>query len=187
MGGAGVLSRQSNRNEPEVKNSRVLCDRTAPQVHSNRCPANCLVMKRTLFALASIAAFSPVGSAIAAMPDVETYTYVTKKYNLLIRETRDSCAFYTDPNFVVVTNERNIRKLIVLQTQSKRGGTACNGVFQFHYADVNCQTNQILFTNGVGSPASWKYEQYFDPATTKRICALPVVEFGVPNRRPTAK
>jgi hypothetical protein len=141
-------------------------------------------------------AFSILGqtTAIAALPDIETYNFVTRKYNLLMRQSRDGCEFYTDPEFIVARSERpnqpdkNIRQLIVLQTTGKNSGSACSGVFQFQYADVNCRTNQITYTNGVGSPATWKTDRYSDPAMAKKICALPTVDFGTPTQNlPPAK
>lgn len=152
------------------------------------------VMKKTLTTLVALSVLSPAIAAVAAMPDVETYNAVRKKYTLLIRETRDSCVFYTDPKFVTANpKQRDIRQLIVLQTQSdsfgvaqgaNRGGTACEGMFQFQYADVNCKTNQLSFTHAIGSPATWKYDRYTDAETTKKICALPIVEFGIPSSPP---
>lgn len=127
-------------------------------------------------------------AAIAALPDVETYNFVTRKYSLLMRQSRDGCVFYTDPEFIVARSEKpdrsdkNIRQLIVLQTMARDGGSACNGVFQFKYADVNCRTNEITYTDGVGSPASWKTTRYFDPAMSKKICALSTVEFATPTQ-----
>lgn len=106
----------------------------------------------------------------------------------MIRETKDGCVFQTDPKFVVVTpNQPDIRRLIVLQSQGKKSGSACDGVFQFQFADVNCKTGQMQFTQGLGAPQTWKYESYSDSAIAKKICALPVMQYGVPNRRPTAK
>ncbi|MEP0916803.1 hypothetical protein NC981_08220 [Leptolyngbya sp. DQ-M1] len=128
------------------------------------------------------------GVAIAALPDVETYEFVTKKYNLLMRQSRDGCVFYADPKFIVARSEKpdrsdkNIRQLIVLQTMTKDGGSACSGVFQFQYADVNCRTNTVTYTDGVGSPATWKTASYSDPAMAKKICALPTVEFATPTQ-----
>ncbi len=128
------------------------------------------------------------GAQIAALPDVETYNFVTKKYSLRIRESRDGCVFYTDPEFIVSRSEtpnrsdKNIRQLIVLQTQNRNGGTACNGVFQFQYADVNCRTNQIGYTSAIGAPATWKTERYQDSALTRKICALPTVQFDTPTQ-----
>jgi hypothetical protein len=143
------------------------------------------VMKKTLTTLVALSVLNPSIAAVAAMPDVETYNTVRKKYTLFIRETRDSCVFYTDPKFVTANpKQRDIRQLIVLQTQSDRGGTACEGMFQFQYADVNCKTNQLSFTHAIGSPATWKYERYTDAETTKKICALPIVEFGIPSSPP---
>lgn len=127
-------------------------------------------------------------SAVAALPDVETYNFVTKKYNLLIRESRDGCVFYTDPKFVVSRsespnrNDNNIRQLVVLQSQNRTGGTACEGVFQFLYADVNCRTNQISYTTAIGSPSTWKVERQQDAALSKKLCALPTVRFDTPTQ-----
>lgn len=133
-------------------------------------------------------------SAIAALPDVETYNFVTRKYSLFLRASRDGCEFYTDPSFIVARSERpnprdtNIRQLIVLQVTGKNSGSACNGVFQFQYADVNCRTNQISYTSGMGSPATWTVERHSEPAMAKKICALPTVEFGTPTQNlPSAK
>jgi hypothetical protein len=131
-------------------------------------------------AIATLTA-SPV---LAAMPDVETYTTATKKYNFLVRTSRDSCTYSADPKFVVAGRVPNVRQLIVLRTQSNKSGSACNGIFDFHYLDVNCQTNQMSFTTAIGSPATWTYDRYTDPDMSKKICALPVVEFGTPSRRP---
>ena len=134
------------------------------------------------------------GVATAALPDVETYNFVTRKYNLLMRTSRDGCAFYTDPEFVVARSEKpnqsdkNIRQLIVLQTASRDSGSGCNGVFQFQYADVNCRTNEIRYTSAIGSPANWKTDRESDAAMAKKVCALPTVEFGTPTRNlPPAK
>lgn len=134
------------------------------------------------------------GVAMAALPDIKTFNFVMRKYNLLIRQSRDGCEFYTDPEFVVSRSERpnqadkNIRQLIVLQTTGKNSGSACSGVFQFQYADVNCRTNEISYTNGIGSAATWKIDRYSDPAMTRKICALPTVEFGTPTQNlPPAK
>lgn len=151
-------------------------------------------MRKSIAILTILTVCSPSLSAIAALPDVETYNFVTKKYNLLIRESRDGCVFYTDPEFVVARseipnrNDKNIRQLIVLQTQNRKGGTACEGVFQFLYADVNCRTNQISYTTGIGSPATWKVERQQDATLSKKLCALPTVEFGTPTQNlPPAK
>lgn len=143
---------------------------------------------KTVAAIALAFAAVGQGVAIAALPDVETYELVTKKYNLLIRQSRDGCVFYTDPKFIVARSEtrdrsdKNIRQLIVLQTMPKDGGSACSGVFQFQYADVNCRTNEITYTDGLGSPATWKTSRYSDPAMSKKICALPTVEFATPTQ-----
>ncbi len=128
------------------------------------------------------------GVAIAALPDVETYNFVTRKYNLLMRQSRDGCSFYADPEFIVARSEKqtgsdkNIRQLIVLQTAEQNSGAGCGGVFQFQYADVNCRTNEIAYTDAIGSPAAWKTDRYSDAKLTKKICALPTVEFGTPTQ-----
>ncbi|MBW4443690.1 MAG: hypothetical protein KME10_21155 [Plectolyngbya sp. WJT66-NPBG17] len=134
------------------------------------------------------------GAAFAALPDVETYNFAIRKYSLLMRQSRDGCAFYADPEFIVARSEKtngsdkNIRQLIVLQTADKDSGSGCSGVFQFQYADVNCRTNQITYTDAIGSPASWKTDRYSDSAMTKKICALPTVEFATPTQNlPPAK
>ncbi|MER3433549.1 MAG: hypothetical protein C4288_08965 [Leptolyngbya sp. ERB_1_1] len=134
------------------------------------------------------------GAAIAALPDIETYNLVTRKYNLLMRQSRDGCAFYADPEFIVARSEKpnrsdkNIRQIIVLQTADKNSASGCSGVFQFQYADVNCRTNEIAYTNAIGSPATWKTDRYSDSAMVKKICALPTVEFGTPTQNlPPAK
>lgn len=134
------------------------------------------------------------GAAFAALPDIETYNFVLKKYDLLMRQSRDGCAFYADPDFIVARSEKpngadkNIRQLIVLQTADRNSGSGCSGVFQFLYADVNCRTNQITYTDAIGSPASWKTNRYSDPEMSKKICALPTVEFATPTQNlPPAK
>lgn len=138
-------------------------------------------MKKALSALITVSVLSQSVPALTALPDVETYNQVTKKYNFLLLESRSGCAYYTDPTFVTLNaRQRDVRQLIVLQTQSKQGGSLCGGVFQFQYADVNCSNNQIRLTDAVGSPATWRYERYSDPEMTKKVCALPIVEFGVP-------
>ncbi len=143
-------------------------------------------MKTSVVVLSAIACLVQF-PALAAMPDVETYTAATKKYNFLVRTTRDSCTYSIDPKFVVAGKEPNVRQLIALRTQGDRSGTACNGVFEFLYADVNCKTTQLSFTNAIGSPATWKYERYTDADMSKKVCALPVVDFGLPTRRSPAK
>jgi hypothetical protein len=138
-------------------------------------------MKKALSALITVSVLSQSVPALTALPDVETYNQATKKYNFLLLESRSGCAYYTDPTFVTLNSrQKDVRQLIVLQTQSKNGGSLCSGVFQFQYADVNCSNNQIRLTDAVGSPATWKYERYSDPEMTKKVCALPIVEFGVP-------
>lgn len=149
---------------------------------------------KTVAAIALSLSVLSQGAAIAALPDVETYNFVTKKYSLLMRQSRDGCAFYADPEFIVARSEKpnrtdkNIRQLIVLQTADKNSGSGCSGVFQFLYADVNCRTNQISYTDAIGSPAAWKTNRYSDSAMTKKICALPTVEFATPTQNlPPAK
>jgi hypothetical protein len=133
-------------------------------------------MQKILTSIAFLSIFAQTLPAIAVFPDPETYQYITKKYNLLLRQGRDGCAYYADPT--LVQGDKDMRKLIVLFTEGPNSGTFCRGMFRFVWLDVNCKTNLATYTNAIGSPANWQISRETDAETTQKICAISPQNLG---------
>jgi hypothetical protein len=106
----------------------------------------------------------------AALPDRETYDFVTSRYTLLLEQTRSGCGYYANPDTLYVKG--NDRGLLVLLMRGNPGGSLCNGVFEFKNLEVRCKTGEIAYIDRIGSPANWKEEWYSNPGVAKQVCAL---------------
>lgn len=116
------------------------------------------------------AVFLPFSSAFAALPDAETYNFVTSRYFLLLDERRSGCGFFANPDTLAVDDEN--RSLLVLQMRSPNGGSACNGVFDFHTLQVRCESQEVSYSSQIGSPATWDESWMVSPTVAEQVCAL---------------
>ncbi|MGE5660167.1 MAG: hypothetical protein ACM37W_26555 [Actinomycetota bacterium] len=111
--------------------------------------------------------------SVAGTPDRETWEYITHRYHLLLEETRDSCGYYANPN-TLSKLEGGVRGLSVLLMHSQRGGSMCQGVFQFQEMTVKCQTGEVAYADRRGSPANWgTLEFQRKPEVARKVCTLP--------------
>lgn len=111
--------------------------------------------------------------ALAALPDQETYEFVSQRYNLPIENTRGGCTYYANPD-TLYQNRNNpaIRGLSVLLMRGEQGGSMCNGVFEFKDLTVNCQTEEVVYSDRIGSPATWNDQPYVNSGLASEVCAL---------------
>src|SRR6478672_6158163 len=112
-------------------------------------------MKPTLTLLSAIAlSLASTGPAHAALPDQETYDFVTERYSLLLENTRGGCSNYANPATLSQESDNSpLLSVSVLQMRGEVGGSMCNGVFEFQELSVNCQTGEVMYRNLIGSPA----------------------------------
>jgi hypothetical protein len=110
-------------------------------------------------------------SSHAALPDQETYDFVTRRYNLLLEETRSGCGYYANPSTLSVTGDE--RALSVLLMRGPSGGSSCNGLFQFQRLQVRCSTEEVSYSEQIGSPANWEISWYQNNQVAQQICSLP--------------
>ena len=107
----------------------------------------------------------------AALPDQETYNFVRHKYNLLLQISRGGCSYYANPQTLSV--QGNIRVMSVLLTRGDGGGgSACNGIFEFLRLTVRCQSQEISYSDAIGSPANIGEEWQQNLEVANRICSL---------------
>lgn len=110
-------------------------------------------------------------SSQAALPDQETYNFARKRYNLLIRMSRDGCSYYANPQTLSI--QENTRIVSVLLTRGEvGGGSGCNGIFQFLRLTVRCQNQEISYSDAIGSPANQQEEWQPNLEVANRICSL---------------
>lgn len=107
----------------------------------------------------------------AALPDQETYDFVIRRYNLLLEETRSGCGYYANPNTLSVTGDE--RALSVLLMRGPSGGSACNGLFQFQVLQVRCPTEEVSYSEQIGSPANWEASWSQNTQVAQQVCSLP--------------
>jgi hypothetical protein len=108
--------------------------------------------------------------SIAALPDQETYDFVTSKYTLLLEQTRGGCGYYANPNTLSITG--NERTVSILMMRGQPGGTACNGVFEFQVLSVRCQTGEVSYSEQLASPANWQEDWHSNAEVAQQICSL---------------
>lgn len=107
----------------------------------------------------------------AALPDQETYNFARQKYNLLVQISRGGCSYYANPQTLSI--EGNTRILSVLLTRGETGGgSSCNGIFEFLRLTVRCQSQEISYSEAIGSPANIVEEWQLNEEVTNRICSL---------------
>lgn len=107
----------------------------------------------------------------AALPDQETYNFVRHKYNLLLQISRGGCSYYANPQTLSV--QGNTRVISVLLTRGDvGGGSACNGIFEFLRLTVRCQSQEISYSDAIGSPANMGEEWQQNLEVANRICSL---------------
>jgi hypothetical protein len=122
---------------------------------------------------------SPIAVAIAALsclpvraalPSEDVYNSATSQYTLLLHQSRDGCGYYANPKTLSVNG--NQRYLSVLLTRGDPGGSACNGVFEFQVLSVNCQAQQVSYSNRIHSPADWVEEWHPDRDVADKVCSI---------------
>ncbi len=105
----------------------------------------------------------------AALPDRAVQTLVSQIYSHHWATDRTGCDYYIHPNNL---NQRGgQQRLIVLRTQGKLGGSACNGVFEFEVLTANCEQRELSISNEIGSPASWVVRRYRNPEAVREVCS----------------
>ncbi|MEB3277412.1 MAG: hypothetical protein VKK42_00630 [Lyngbya sp.] len=111
--------------------------------------------------------------SLAAFPDAETVEFVTRKYNVLLENTRSGCGYYANPNTLTVSSQNSsVRELSVLLKPGEISGSMCNGVFEFWVLTVNCQTSEISYSERMGSPANWTQNFYKNLEVSQKVCGL---------------
>ncbi|NES64412.1 MAG: hypothetical protein F6K24_03640 [Okeania sp. SIO2D1] len=131
----------------------------------------------------------------AAVPDRETFEFIfacfdgwesrvvtqvqrredvnVNKYHLHLQDTRGGCGYYANPNTISQSIENPaIKNLIVLQMRGKPGESMCNGIFNFLRFQVNCNTDEISYSENIGSPANWNENTYISSQIASKICSL---------------
>lgn len=108
--------------------------------------------------------------AQAALPDDESYEFVTSRYNVLLEQRRNGCAYYANPRTLV--SQGNDRRLSVLLIQNN--GSLCNGTFEFQVLSVRCQSREVSYSVRIGSPANWVENWQQIPAVADPVCSMPV-------------
>ena len=108
--------------------------------------------------------------SIAALPDQETYDFVTSKYDLLLEQTRDGCGYYANPDTIAINSDE--RSVVILMTRGQPGGTACNGVFKFLILSVRCQTEEVSYSERLASPANWQENWHSNAEVAQQICSF---------------
>ena len=131
-------------------------------------------MKQTFTLLSAIAlSFASTVPAHAALPDPETYDFVTERYNLLLENTRGGCSNYANPATLVQDSDNSpLVGVTVLQMRGEPGGSMCNGVFEFKQLSVNCQTAEVMYRDLIGSPANWTEQPYQNEDLANKVCSL---------------
>ena len=97
----------------------------------------------------------------AATPDAASTEAVMEHYSVLLKVSRDGCAYFLNPDTVHI-NESGLRAGSVVLVDGS-DGTSCNGMFRFETLAVNCQAESVSFFEAVGSPATWQQNFYRDP------------------------
>ncbi|HEY9858284.1 MAG TPA: hypothetical protein V6D16_02180 [Candidatus Obscuribacterales bacterium] len=131
-------------------------------------------MKQTLSLVTAIAlSLATTVPARAALPDQETYDFVTERYTLMLEDTRGGCSNYANPATLSQASDNSpLLSVTVLQTRGENGGSMCNGVFEFKQLSVNCQTAEVTYRDLTGSPASWNEQPYQNEDLANKVCSL---------------
>nr|WP_290226502.1 hypothetical protein [Trichocoleus desertorum] len=131
-------------------------------------------MKQTLTLVTAIAlSLATTVPARAALPDQETYDFVTEHYSLLLEDTRGGCSNYANPGTLSQASDNSpLVSVNVLQMQGEVGGSMCNGVFEFKELNVNCQTAEVMYRDLIGSPANWTEQPYQNEGLANKVCSL---------------
>jgi hypothetical protein len=131
-------------------------------------------MKQTLTLLSAIAlSLASTVPAQAALPDQETYDFVTERYTLLLENTRGGCSNYANPATLSQASDNSaLLSVTVLQMRGDPGGSLCNGVFEFQRLSVNCQTAEVMYRKLIGSPATWNEQPYQNEDLANKVCSL---------------
>ncbi|MDX2215806.1 MAG: hypothetical protein SFY66_21260 [Oculatellaceae cyanobacterium bins.114] len=126
----------------------------------------------SLMAIAGILGYmGSLPSSYAALPDEETYNFVISRYSLLIQDDTD-CRYYANPSTLVINGDE--RRIVVLFTRGDRGGSLCNGIFEFQMLRVNCRLGEIVYSPQLDSPANWVHQEQrsINYTVANQICAL---------------
>ena len=131
-------------------------------------------MKQTLTLVTAIGlSLATTVPARAALPDQETYDFVTERYSLLLENTRGGCSNYANPDTLSQASDNSpLLSVNVLQTRGEVGGSMCNGVFEFKELSVNCQTAEVMYRDLIGSPANWTEQPYQNEDLANKVCSL---------------
>ncbi|MEP0870564.1 hypothetical protein NDA01_12195 [Trichocoleus desertorum AS-A10] len=131
-------------------------------------------MKQTLTLITAIAlSLTSTVSVRAALPDQETYDFVTERYSLLLEDTRSGCSNYANPATLSQASDNSpLLTVRVLQMRGEVGGSLCNGVFEFKQLNVNCQTAEVMYRDLIGSPANWTEQPYQNEDLANKVCSL---------------
>ena len=131
-------------------------------------------MKQTLTLVTAIAlSLASTVPVRAALPDQETYDFVTERYSLLLEDTRGGCSNYANPATLSQESDNSpLVSVTVLQTRGESGGSMCNGVFEFKQLSVNCQTAEVIYRDLIGSPANWTERPYQNGELANKVCSL---------------
>lgn len=105
---------------------------------------------------------------LAALPDTDSYKYVTGRYTLYLQSTRSGCTYTANPQ--TLTRQANLRSMSVLLTRGKEGGSACNGVFKFEQLQVNCSNQKIYYDEQLAFAQSPQW--FFSPEIAVKVCSL---------------
>lgn len=120
--------------------------------------------------LSCLASFLPILPGHAALPDQETYDLITSRYHLSLEQTRGGCGYYANPSTLTVNGSQ--RALTVLHMRGDPGGSACNGIFEFLILSVDCNTNQVSYSDRLASPANWVENWHNNPEVASTVCAM---------------
>ena len=131
-------------------------------------------MKQALPLVTAIAlSLASTVPAHAALPDPETYDFVTERYSLLLENTRSGCSNYANPATLSQASDNSpLLSVSILQMRGEQGGSLCNGVFEFKQLSVNCQTAEVMYRDLIGSPANWTEQPYQNEDLASKVCSL---------------
>jgi hypothetical protein len=110
----------------------------------------------------------------AAYPDRATYEFTLEQYNLFLRNSRDGCGYYANPNTLTQpSNSPNLRELSVLVVRGGPGsGSGCYGVFEFQVLRVNCQTDEVRYARQTPGEQEDKLSWSKDEEVARLACDL---------------
>jgi hypothetical protein len=104
----------------------------------------------------------------AALPDQETFEFVTRRYTLLLEEDRGGCGYYA--NLDTLTQNGTARTVSVLRMRGESGGSLCNGIFEFKVLSVDCAQGEVSYSDRIGSPATWEEHWHSNLDVAQMIC-----------------